>query len=152
MEIIKETNDNDIAHIRETEEGVGESLEIRIEQTQIGIESQKDNGNEEERIMRKLLQEWKNLDERFIAETQKQLYKETFQKYKEKKGNTLENQIGQIGAQANHSLGMDSTGKGGRKRGRRTLNETIQVVGEILVNLGRVIPLSDVFQQPPKNF
>lgn len=125
---------------------MGESLEITIGQTQMGTDSQKDSGNEEERIMRKLLQEWKILDERFIPETQKQLYKETFQKYKEKKGSTLENQKYQTGAQGNHSLGMDSTAKWGRKRGRRTLNETIQAVGEILVNSGRVIPLSDVFQ------
>jgi len=51
--------------------------------------------------MRKLLQEWKNLDERFIPETQKQLYKETFQKYKEKKGSTSENQMDQTGTQGN---------------------------------------------------
>lgn len=45
---------------------------------------------------------------------------------------------------------MTSIGKGGRKRGRRTMSETIQEVGEMLVNSGRVIPLSEVFQTPPK--
>lgn len=54
----------------------------------------------------------------------------------------------QTGSQGNQSMGMDGTGKGGRKRGRRTLNETIKAVGEILVNSGRMIPLSKVFQQP----
>jgi len=70
------------------------------------------------------------------------LYKETFQKYKEKKGITLANQIDQTGVQGTQSLGMENYGKGGRKRGRRTMNETIQAVEEILVNSGIVIPLS----------
>lgn len=100
--------------------------------------------------MNKLLQEWKNLDERFILKTQKQLYEDTFQKYNEKKGSTSEIQMDQTGSQGNKSLGMEGTGKGGRKRGRRTLNETIQAVGEILVNSRRVIPLSKVFQKPSK--
>lgn len=100
--------------------------------------------------MKKLLQDWKKLDERFIPEAQKQLYKEKFQKYKEKKGTTLANQLDHMGMQGTQSLGMDNSGKGGRKQGRRTMNETIQVVGEILVNSGRVIPLSEVFQQPSK--
>jgi len=34
--------------------------------------------------LRKLLNEWKNLDERFIPEEQKRLYIETFQQYKTK--------------------------------------------------------------------
>lgn len=68
--------------------------------------------------MKRLLQDWKNLDERFIPKAQKQLYKETFQKYKEKKGITEANQIDQTESQGTQSFGMDSTGKGGRKRGR----------------------------------
>jgi len=150
MEIIKETMEADLNQSREAEEGIGESIEMTIGQTQMGTDTQKDSGNEEERVMLRLVQDWKNLDERFILEAQKQFYKETFQKFKEKKGNTLENQMDQTGTQGNQSLGMDSTGKGGRKRGRRTLNETIQAVGEILVNSGRVIPQSEVFQQPSK--
>jgi len=66
----------------------------------------------------------------------------------EKKDSTSEIQMDQTGTQGNQGPGMDGTSKGGRKRGRRTLNETIQAVGEILVNLGRFIPLSEVFQQP----
>lgn len=152
MEIIKETKELDLKQNSKVEGGTEESMEIIIEQNQMGTYTQKDNGKEEERIMRRLLQDWKNLDERFIPETQKQLYKETFQKNKEKKGIVVDNQAEQTKTQGTQSMGMDSTGKGGRKRGRRTLNETIQAVGEILVNSGRVIPLSEVFQQPPKKF
>lgn len=68
------------------EEEVAEKTEALINQTQMEVESQKDNEVEEERIMKQLIQECKNLDERFIPESQKQLYKEAFQKYKEKKG------------------------------------------------------------------
>jgi len=43
-------------------------------------------------------------------------------------------------------------GKGGKKWGRRTMNESIEMVGEMLVNYGRVVRLSEVFQQPLKLF
>jgi len=47
-------------------------------------------------VLEKLLHEWKYLDERFIPETQKKLYIETFQQYKAKlekgKAPTTENQ------------------------------------------------------------
>ena len=78
MEIIKETKEKNTTQNRELEEEMGESQGNIIGQTLTGSNAQKDNENEEERIMRKLLQEWKILDERFIPETQKQLYKETF--------------------------------------------------------------------------
>lgn len=42
-------------------------------------------------------------------------------------------------------VGMDSSGKNIRKRGCKTMSETIQTVGEELVNSGKVIPLSEVF-------
>jgi len=58
----------------------------------------------------------------------------------------------QTGTQETQSIGMGSSGKGSRKRGRRSMSETIQVVGETLVNSGRVIPLSEVFQQHPKSY
>lgn len=60
------------------------------------IDTQKDKGGEEERIMRKLLQEWRFLDERFIPEEHKKIYKEAFQKYKEKAGATTTNKLEQI--------------------------------------------------------
>jgi len=75
------------------------------------------------------------------------LFKETFHKYKEKKGESQENRSDQVGNQENQNMEVDGNGKGGRKKGRRTLSELIQTVGEMLVNSGRVIPLSEVFQQ-----
>lgn len=41
----------------------------------------KDDLTKEELLMKQLLQEWKNLDDRFIPEDQKVLYKETFEQY-----------------------------------------------------------------------
>lgn len=152
MEIVKEGKDKDTAKVGETKEGIGEKVEIIKEQVQMETETPKGNEVEEERIMRKLIQEWKNLDEIFIPEAQKQLYKEAFQKYKEKRGKILDNQIGIAGVQENNSMVMDSTSKGNGKIGRKMMNETIQTVGEILVNSGKVIPLSEVFHQPPKKF
>eukprot|EP00253_Pinus_taeda_P004844 PITA_04844 len=143
MEIITETTGKNISQKREAEVEMGESQENIVEQMMKGSDNRKDNGTEEERIMKKLLQEWKNLDERFIPKSQKQQYKEAFQKYKEKKGCMPKIGADQIGSQGNQNLGMDGSGKGGRKRGRRIINETIQAVGEILVNSGRVIPLSE---------
>jgi len=63
----------------------------------------------------------------------------------------MDKQEGIVGEQENSSMGMDCTGKSSRKRGRKTMNETIQSVGEILVNSGKVIPLSEVFYQPSKS-
>lgn len=62
----------------------------------------------------------------------------------------MANQPKQLGAQRTQSIRMDNASKGGRKTSRHPMSETIQVVGEMLVNSGRVIPLSKVFQQPPK--
>lgn len=152
MEIITETTGKTTSQIRETEVEMGGSQENTMDQTLKGPENRKENGTEEEKIMKKLLQEWKNLDERFIPESQKQQYKEAFQKYKVKTGGMLETGADQIGSQGTQNLGMDDNGKGGRKRGRRTINETIQAVGETLVNSGRVLSLSEVFLQPSKSY
>lgn len=100
--------------------------------------------------MRKLLQEWRLLDERFIPDEQKQMYKEAFQTYKEKVGVPIANKLEPIELQGNQNIEMSSSSKGGRKRGRRSISETIQEVGEMLMNSGRVIPLSEVFQLLPK--
>lgn len=40
----------------------------------------------EEEVLRKLLNEWRNLDEQFILKDQKRLYVETFQEYQAKQG------------------------------------------------------------------
>jgi len=95
--------------------------------------------------MKKLIQEWKYLDNRFIPEKQKQLYKETFQKYKEKQGENMNEQIMTESEKGNGQAGMDGIGKNSRKRGRKTMSETIQTVGEMLINSSKVIPLSEVF-------
>jgi len=97
-EIIIETIGKSISQNREGEVEMGESQENIVEQMQRESENRKDNGAEEERIMKKLLQEWKNLDERFIPESQKQQYKEAFQKYKENKGSIPEIGIDQTGS------------------------------------------------------
>lgn len=60
------------------------------------IDPRKTKGEEEEEVMMKLLQEWKRLDERFIREDQKQMYKEAFQRYKEKKGITEDRRVGKM--------------------------------------------------------
>lgn len=108
------------------------------------VENQVEGEIEEERIMKQLIQEWKYLDSRFIPEKQKQLYKEVFQKYKEK-GENLDKQIMTGIDQGNGQTGMDGSGKNSRKRGRKPMSETIQTVGETLINSGKVIPLSEVF-------
>jgi len=43
--------------------------------------------------MKRLLQKWRHLDERFIPEEQKQLYKEMFQKYKDIGGEAMAYQL-----------------------------------------------------------
>jgi len=40
----------------------------------------------EEEVLKKFLNEWRHLDERFILEDQKKLYKEAFQQYQAKQG------------------------------------------------------------------
>ena len=60
-------------------------MEDSVIQSPMEVENQVEGEIEEERIMKQLIQEWKYLDSRFIPEKQKQLYKEVFQKYKEKK-------------------------------------------------------------------
>lgn len=100
--------------------------------------------------MKRLLQEWRHLDERFIPEDQNQLYKDMFQRYKEKRGAIIVSQPEHLGSQGGQSTETGTTGKGGRKWGRIPMSESIKMVGEMLVNSGRVIPLSEVFQQPLK--
>jgi len=74
-----------------------------------------------------------------------------FQKYKEKKEALIANPMEQAGFQETQNIGMGNSGKGNRKRGRRPMSEKIQVVGETLVNSGRAIPLSKVYQQHSKS-
>lgn len=53
----------------------------------------------------------------------------------------------QLGTQHDNSQEHQNKGKGGKNRGQKNLQESIQVMGEMLVNIGRVVPLSAVFQQ-----
>lgn len=141
MEIVRESKDKEAQIAVEFGEEVEGGVEVRTEHIQMETELPKENEADEERIMKKLIQEWKNLDERFIPETQKQIYKEEFQKYKEKKGKEMDKKTGIAGEKKNNSMGGDNVSKSSRKRGRKTLNETIQMVGEFLVNSRKVIPL-----------
>eukprot|EP00253_Pinus_taeda_P004365 PITA_04365 len=121
-----------------------EEKETESEQaSRMEVENPTENEAEEEKIMRKLLQEWKYLDSRFIPEIQKQLYKEVFQKYKEKKGEPPDRPATTESEQDSEDKGLGSSGKNSRKRGRKPMSETIQTVGEILINSGKVIPLSE---------
>ena len=84
------------------------------------------------------------------SQNKKKKYKESFQRYKVKKRLTEEKENQQPENQETQSIGAGSIGKGGKKRVRKIMGEMIQEVGEMLVNSGRVIPLSEVFQSPPK--
>jgi len=151
MEIPKEAKEKEIEMTEEEEERSRAELEGTSEQTQMEIENQQESEVEEEKIMRRLIQEWKNLDDRFIPEKQKQLYKEVFQKYKEKKSKGLEKQ-GDTGEDQGSSMtGAGGPGKLSKKRGRKPVHEAIQMVGETLINSGKVIPLSEVFFPPSKS-
>eukprot|EP00253_Pinus_taeda_P008746 PITA_08746 len=134
----KETNSSKTSREKPEEKSTETELESQME-----VENPPENEAEEEKIMRRLLQEWKYLDSRFIPEKQKQLYKEVFQKYKEKKGEPPDKPAMIESEQGNEDKGMCSSSKNNRKRGRKTMSETIQTVGEILINSGKVIPLSE---------
>eukprot|EP00253_Pinus_taeda_P009631 PITA_09631 len=122
-----------------------EEKETEAEQaSRMEVENPTENEAEEEKIMRKLLQEWKYLDSRFIPEKQKQLYKEVFQKYKEKKGEPPDRPATTESEQDSEDKGLGSSGKNNRKRGRKPMSETIQTVGKVLINSGKVIPLSEL--------
>eukprot|EP00253_Pinus_taeda_P027077 PITA_27077 len=121
-----------------------EEKETESEQaSRMEVENPTENEAEEEKIMRKILQEWKYLDSRFIPEKQKQLYKEAFQKYKEKKGEPPDKPTTTESEQDSEDKGLGSSGKNSRKRGQKPMSETIQTVGELLINSGKVIPMSE---------
>jgi len=76
MDSTKDIKETDSNQGNMGKEGIEENVDI--EQSQMEIDPQKESGNDEERVMKRLLQDWRNLDERFILEEQKQLYKEMF--------------------------------------------------------------------------
>eukprot|EP00253_Pinus_taeda_P010874 PITA_10874 len=128
----KETNSSKKRREQSEEKLIESELESHME-----VENPPENEAEEEKIMRRLLQEWKYLDSRFIPEKQKQLYREAFQKYEEKKGEPLDKPVIMEGEQGNEDKGMGSSGKNNRKRDRKPMSETIQTVGEVLINSGK---------------
>lgn len=121
-----------------------------VEKNPMEINTQKEDISVEEQVMKQFLLKWRHLDEHFIPEDQKKLYKETFQQYKVKQGNAIIAQPKHLGSQGREGKELVTLGKRGNKQGRRPMNESIHIVGELLLNLGRVVPLSEVFQQPPK--
>lgn len=73
-----------------------------------------------------------------------------FQRYKEKRGIWKKKKPKKLGSQGDQNTETGTIGKSGRKIGRRPMSETIQMVGVMMVNSGKVMPLSEIFQQPLK--
>ena len=90
---------------------------------------QKEELSAEERVLKHLLNDWRNVDDIFIPIEEKQLYKDTFERYltmqAHKEVQTIE-----------HVTKTPTPQKNPKKRGRRTLQESIQLVGEMLINTG----------------
>lgn len=150
--ISQETNSTKQKTQRETGEKERKEKEDKQENEVMEIDSSKgEDPTTEEKILRKLLDKWRNLDERFIPKEDKKLYKEIFQKYKEKQEQGTTGMNEQLGIQPKNNQEQQSKERGGKKRGRKNLQESIQVMGEMLVNTGRVVPLSVFFHQttPP---
>jgi len=123
-----------------------EAAEVNVvhELTPMDVEQSKENLSAKEKLMRHLLFEWRNLDDRFIPVEEKHLYKETFEHYLSEQAK-METQAQHPGKE------MPPPPKQAKKRGRPTLQESIQLVGEMLINTGKIISLTTVFQQLPKN-
>lgn len=81
-----------------------------VDQVHMEIDNQKEDLSVEEQVMKHLLQEWRHLDEHFIPEDQKQLYKETFQQYKSKQGTTIIVQLEHLGSQASQAQDLGPQG------------------------------------------
>ena len=97
-------------------EKVGEEKEENRENKVMEIyTSREEDPMIEEEILRKILDKWRHLDERFIPEGDKKLHREAFQKYKEKQdqGNTGMNE--QLEIQPENNQDQESKAKGGKK-------------------------------------
>jgi hypothetical protein len=114
------------------------------ELTPMEVEQSKEDLSAEEKLLKRLLFEWRNLDDRFILVEEKNLYKETFEHYLSEQAKK-ESQAQPPGKK------VPPPPKQAKKRGRPTLQESIQLVGEMLINTGKIISLTTVFQQLPKN-
>ena len=116
-----------------------------LELTPMDVEQNKEDLCAGERVLKCLLYEWRNLDDRFIPVDQKKIYKETFEHYLTSQAHKEVQEIEQAA-----SNNPNPQPKGTKKRGRRTLQESIQLVGKFLINIGKIILLTTVFQQLPK--
>ena len=81
--------------------------------------------NMEEKVLKKLLNEWRHLDEIFIPKDQKILYRETFQQYQDKQGQGQVEITEQLRMHQENPQEYSNKMKGGKKRGRRNLQESI---------------------------
>lgn len=79
------------------------------------IESQKEDLTVKEQVMKFLLSEWRQIDERFILEGQKKLYKHTFQQYQAKQGMLGVDQLDHLGSKESQVMEQGTQGKGGEK-------------------------------------
>jgi len=114
------------------------------ELTPMEVEQSKEDLSTEEKLLKRLLFEWRNLDDRFIPVEEKKLYKETFEHY-------LSEQAKKESQSQPPGKKVPPPPKPAKKRGRPSLQESIQLVGEMLINTGKIIPLTTVFQQLPKH-
>ena len=103
----------------------------------------------------------KNLDDRFIPDDQKELYKETFEQYltiqARREVEAANQQLSQQSVEVT-TLPLSQQGtkssqepsqkvKSSKKRGHKTLQESIQLVGEMLVNSGHTVPVFTMFHK-----
>ena len=114
-----------------------------LEKIRMEVEHNKEELSAEERVLKRLLNEWRNVDDRFIPLEQKQLYKETFENYLIVQAHKEVQAIDKVAKNPNPQ-------KTPKKRGRRTLQESIQLVEEMLINTGKIVPLITVFQPTSK--
>jgi len=103
----------------EEEQQIEENMQMV--ETLIEIDNQKEDISIEEQVIKRLLQEWRHIDERFIPKDQKQLYKETFQRYRYKQKSAIISQPKQLGAQANQGQEIGTQGKGAEKEAIKQL-------------------------------
>jgi len=67
------------------------------------IDGSKDDLSTKEQVPKRLLNEWNNLDERFIPEDQNKLYRNTFQQYQAKQSQIPPNPPNPLGSQLGSS-------------------------------------------------
>ena len=134
-----------------------------LKHAEMEIDVLKDDLTKEELLMKLLLNDWKNLDGRFIPDDEKDLYKETFERYlmiqarreveaanQQQSVDVTTLQLSQQGTKPSQEPPQKV--KSGKKRGRKTPQESIQLVGEMLVNSGHIVPISTMFQKLNKYF